>query len=31
MGFNHIPLVIEGTHNNKVIFIYFILINYSKT
>jgi hypothetical protein len=29
--FNYIFLVMEGTHNNEVISIHFILINYSKT
>jgi hypothetical protein len=31
MEFNHIFLVMEGTYNNEVISIHFILINYSKT
>jgi hypothetical protein len=30
MVFNYIFLVMEGTHNNKVISIHFNLINYSK-
>jgi hypothetical protein len=31
MGFDHISLVMEGTHNNIVISIHFILIDHNKT